>query len=498
MNSTSPDGTEIENTPENRDKCHCTFCPSYPHDCKGEILYCSIGASKCEIPVKGCICNTCPLYYDYHLQNIYFCSIEEVGKTKNFMRKRYNNEKTDFYDKMVELKDKSEGMSVITSMGSAKKVPHTLDDLHFLPAQIKRIPLNHDDTVNASTIIGPDSKKPLKVASPILISGMSFGAVSRNVRLVISQTASQLNIGFNTGEGGVLKEERETSPELMIVQYSTGRFGLDEELLKSAGAVEIRFGQGAYPGKGSYLPAEKITAEVAEIRGLKKGQSAYSPAHHPDITSPKGLAKKVNWLKKLTNGIPIGAKIGCGHVEDDITILATAGIDFIALDGFGGGTGATDEYVRENMGIPILAALPRAHKKLKEIRARERISLIAGGGLRTSADFAKCLALGADAVYIGTAALIAMNCQQYRICYTGLCPTGVATQNPQLMQQLNVEDGIRKLSNFLKISTEEINNITRMVGKDDIKLLNKYDLVSLNREMAMLTGVRWLDGHSQN
>jgi methylamine---glutamate N-methyltransferase subunit C len=489
---------EIKNTPENKRKCHCSYCPSYPHDSEGEVLYCGMGASKCEIPVKSCICNTCPLYYEYNLQDIYYCDKEEIGDSKTLIRKILKDENYDSYLKMVEIKDKSQGMSVITAMGSDKKLPYTLNDLHFLPAQLKPIPLNREDPVNTSIIIGPNSKQPLKVSSPILISGMSFGAVSRNVRLVISQTASQLGIGFNTGEGGVLKEERETSQDLMILQYSTGRFGLDEELLKSAACVEIRFGQGAYPGKGSYLPAGKITSEVAEIRGLKKGKSAYSPAHHPDITTPQELKDKITWLRQITDGIPIGAKIGCGHVEDDINILANAEVDFIALDGFGGGTGATDGYVRDNMGIPIMAALPRAHKKLEEMGLRNQISLIAGGGLRTSTDFAKCLALGADALYIGTAALIAINCQQYRVCNTGLCPTGVATQNPQLMQQLNVENGIKKLSNFLKISTEEISNITRMVGKEDVKLLNKDDLVSLKREVSIITGVKWLDGQKQN
>ncbi len=494
MNPNSSIKTGIENTVENRDKCHCTYCPSYPKNSKGEILYCSTGASKCKIPVEGCICNTCPIYYEYELNDNYYCSKVEAGKSKTLMRKAYDGEDQN-YAKMVNIKDKSTGMSLISSMGSQKKVPYTLDDLHFLPAQLKRIPLNRDDPVDTSIIIGPNSSKPLRVSSPILISGMSFGAVSRNVRLIISKTASQLNIGFNTGEGGVLNEEKENSRGLMIVQYSTGRFGLDEELLRSAAAVEIRFGQGAYPGKGSYLPADKITSEVAEIRGLKRGESAYSPAHHPDITNPDELKDKITWLRNLTNGIPIGAKIGCGHVENDVSILAEAGVDFIALDGFGAGTGATDSYVRDNMGIPIIAAIPRAHEKLKKMGFRNKLSLIAGGNLRDSADFTKCLALGADAVYIGTAALIAMNCQQYRVCYSGMCPTGVATQNPQLMQQLTVEEGTQKLSNFLKISTEEIANIARMVGKRDIKLLDNDDLVSLTRETAIFTGLRWLDGH---
>ncbi len=492
-----PDRAEkkvMEDTPENREKCHCHYCPSYPEKCEGALLYCVTGSSACETPVRGCICNTCPLYYEFQLQDIYFCGKEVTGEGETLLRKYGKGEDLQLYQKMVEIKDKTHNISAITSMGSTKKIPFNFDDLHFLPAQIKRIPLNQEDKVNTSVTIGPESEKPLTVSSPILISGMSFGAVSRNVRLVVSKTASMMNIGFNTGEGGVLDEERSTAPEMMIVQYSTGRFGVDDQLLQSAAAVEVRFGQGAYPGKGSYLPGEKITQEVAQVRGLEKKEAAYSPAHHPDITSPLELEEKISQLRKITGGAPIGAKIGCGHVEDDVKILAEAGMDFIALDGFGGGTGATVRYARDNTGIPIIAALPRAHRKLEELELRDQVSLIAGGGLRSSSDFAKCLALGADAVYIGTAALIAMNCQQYRVCYSGLCPTGVATQNPQLMQQLNVEEGVVKLSNFLRISMEEVKNLTRMVGKDDVKLLEKDDLVSLTRELAMITRVGWLDG----
>ncbi|MDI3550569.1 MAG: methylamine---glutamate N-methyltransferase subunit [Methanobacterium sp.] len=484
----------IEDTPENREKCLCSYCPSYPKDCGNKLLFCATGSSDCEIKVKGCICNTCPLFYQYHLKDNYYCGKERVGESGSFLRKLNKEEDPSFYNKMVEINDKSHNISSISSMGSVKKLSFSWDDLHFLPAQIKNIPLNQEDPVEAEVTIGPESKKPLKVSSPILISGMSFGAVSRNVRLVISKTAALMNIGFNTGEGGVLDEEKDIASDKMILQYSTGRFGLTPELIESAAAVEIRFGQGAYPGKGSYLPAEKITAEVARIRGLEKGQAAYSPAHHPDIITPLELEEKVSELKKITGGVPVGAKIGCGHVEDDVELLAQAGVDFIALDGFGGGTGATTTYVRENVGLPIISALPRAHQKLEDLELKKEISLIAGGGLRTSSDFAKCLALGADAVYIGTAALIAINCQQYRVCYSGLCPTGVTTQHPQLVQQLDVEVGVERLKNFLETSNEEMKNLTRIVGKSDVKLLDKSDLVGLTREISQITGVRWVNG----
>jgi methylamine---glutamate N-methyltransferase subunit C len=237
-----------------------------------------------------------------------------------------------------------------------------------------------------------------------------------------------------------------------------------------------------------------MTSEIAQTRGLKKGESSYSPAHHEDMSSPDEIKEKISWLRRITGGSPIGAKIGCGNIEEDVGILADIGADFIALDGFGGGTGATDSYIKENVGVPIIAALPRAFRLLQELDVKDNISLIAGGGLRNSADFAKCLALGADAFYIGTAALIAINCEQYRICYTGLCPTGVTTHHPQLVKQLDVDEGVFKLSNFIKLSTKEIANLTRVMGKDDIGKLNKDDLISLKRNLSLITGTKWLNG----
>jgi len=237
-----------------------------------------------------------------------------------------------------------------------------------------------------------------------------------------------------------------------------------------------------------------VSPEIANLMGLKKGEDAYSPARHPDIGNENELKEKISRLRELTGGTPIGAKIGCGNVENDVEILVESGADFISLDGFGGGTGATELFIRENVGIPIVVALPRAHKHLRKIGKRNRVSLIAGGGLRTSADFAKCLALGADAVQIGTSALIAINCQQYKICHTGLCPTGVTTNDPVLAQQLNVDEGVRRLTNFIKVSNVEVAGLMRIVGKDDIKKLGMEDLVALKKELSEATGVQWING----
>lgn len=397
------------------------------------------------------------------------------------------------YRNIVEITNAAEkGTSTLCSMGSLKEMPFSLDDLHFVPSQVSKFPLNVSQPVNMHVVIGSETKKPLRMSSPIMFAGMSYGTVSKNVRLVLARVASGLNIGCNSGEDTVIPEELDIASKQLIFQYSTGRHGTTEEMIKKCSAVEIRFGQGAYPGWTSLLPATKISSEVASLMKLKKGEDAYSPARHPDIANETELREKINWLRELTGGAPIGAKIGCGNIESDIGILVENGVDFISLDGFGGGTGATELFVRENVGIPITVALPRADKHLRKIDKREKVSLIAGGGLRTSADFAKCLALGADAVYIGTSALVAMNCQQYRLCHTGQCPRGVTTNNPVLVERLNVDEGVRKLTNFIRVSNMEIAGLVRIVGKDDVNKLNTEDLVALKRELSEATGVQWM------
>ncbi len=487
---------DVPDTEANRKECLCPSCPSFPHACRGELLYCSVGKTSCEIHARGCLCPDCQVYSRYGLDRIYFCDKESVGRTQVLMRKQKSHEDCTFYQTVFDIKSvAATGNSVVRAMGSIKKMPFSLDDLHFIPAQVYRIPRNREDPVNTGIILGPKAKKPLAAPSPILISGLSFGAVSKNVRIIISRVAARENILFNSGEGGVLPEGLEASGRI-IIQYSTGRFGITEDLLKRAAAIEIRFGQGAYPGKGSILPASKVTPEIARVRGLSPQQDAYSPAHHADMNTPDEIKEKVTWLRKLSEGVPIGAKIGCGDIENDIGVLTEAGVDFIAIDGFGGGTGATNAYVRENVGVPIAAALPRAHRCLNELEVRDQVTLIAGGNLRTSADIAKCIALGADAAYIGTAAMIAINCEQYRICDTGLCPTGMTTQDPELARQCPVEEGTRKLSNFIRVTTDEIAGLTRIVGKSDIHDLDNHDLVALTQDMARITGCRWAGGTS--
>jgi len=497
MKNEELEANAVKDSPKNRKLCICPDCPSLPVDCKKEILYCARGKSNCEIAANGCICDSCEVYEQNKLTGLYYCNRVEIGFAENriLMRKQKEGEPASVYETIKDIKEIAEsGKSIVRSMGSQKMLPFSFADLHFIPAQVANIPLNREEAINTEVVIGPRADKPLHISTPIMISGMSYGATSKNVKIVISTAANRLHTAYSSGEGGILPEELSHAAENLIGQYGTARFGLTDELLKKLAAIEIRFGQGAYPGKGSYLPGNKITAEVARLRGLKEGEAAYSPAHHPDMNRPEEIRAKVSWLRKLTGGIPIGAKIGCGNIEKDLAVLVEAGVDFIALDGFGGGTGATDIYVRDNVGLPLVAALPRAYNFLRRSGVKDRISLIAGGGLRTSADFAKCLALGADAVYIGTAALIAINCEQYRICHTGLCPTGVTTHLPSLTKQIDVAKGIEKLTNFIRVSTEEVAGLTRIVGKKDVKKLNCDDLISLKQNLAIVTGTGWIDG----
>ncbi|MDI9615386.1 glutamate synthase-related protein [Methanothermobacter sp.] len=474
-------------------ECLCPDCPSYPGHGDDEMLFCARGSSRYEVNERGCLCASCPVYQKYGLRELYFCNTESLNGIR--MRREGRSENHRDYMNIIHIKEAAgTGEAPMESMGSQKRLPVGLDDIHFVPAQVSSIPLNAEDPVKTEVTIGKMADKPLELSSPLMISGMSYGAVSKNTRMAIASAAARLGIGFNSGEGGVLEYEMEKAGDYLIVQYSTGRFGVTEDILQRAAAIEIRFGQGAYPGKGSYLPADKITGDVARVRGLKEGEGSYSPAHHPDIRNPEELREKVSYLRELSGGSPVGAKIGCGNVEDDVKALLDAGVDFIALDGFGGGTGAVNPHIRDSTGIPLIAAIPRAAKVTVNEGLEGRVSLIAGGGLRTGADMAKCLALGADAVYIGTAALIAMNCQQHRLCHTGMCPTGITTHDPTLVKHLDARKAAERLENYIKVSTAEIADFARITGKDDIKKLNHEDLVALKKDVAELTGLRWLNG----
>ncbi len=375
---------------------------------------------------------------------------------------------------------------VPTASGRSEKCGRiSFEDLVFVPAQVAKRPVDYfREEISSKTVIGKQSKKPIELETPIIIGAMSFGALSKEAKIALSKASSLAGTMENTGEGGMLPEEREFSKKL-IVQYSTGRFGITEEILKGADAVEVKIGQGAKPGQGGLLPGEKVTEEIAEIRKIEKGKDVHSPAYHLDIKNIDDLKKKVEWLRKITEGVPIIIKIAAGDIENDLKLLVKANPDIIAIDGIEGGTGAAPEVMLDEVGIPTLFALVKAREVLDKMGAEQELWI--GGGLNKGGDFAKALALGADAVFVATSLLIAMGCTYCRLCYLGKCPKGITTQDPELRKNLNIEEAAQKIASFIKNSTEETKMIAGACGENDIHKLNKGHLRALNSEIAKIT-----------
>lgn len=376
----------------------------------------------------------------------------------------------------------------ISSGRSGKAGKFSFDDLIFIPAQLSKRPVDYfREEISSKTIVGRSSKKPIALETPVVFGAMSFGALSREAKIALSKASTIAGTMENTGEGGVLPQEREFSKRL-IIQYSTGRFGITEEVLKKADAIEIKIGQGAKPGQGGLLPKEKITEEIARIRNVPPDKDIHSPAYHLDIKNIDDLRKKVEWLRNLTDGVPIIIKLAAGNVENDVKLAVKANPDIIAIDGMEGGTGAAPEVILNEVGTPTLIALAQARKTLDVSGAKQELWI--GGGLSGGGDFAKALALGADAVFCATPLLAAMGCTYCRLCYLGKCPKGIATQEESLRKNLDIEEASQKIASFIKNSTEEIKMIAGACGENDIHKLNKGHLRTLNSEIAKITGIK--------
>lgn len=392
---------------------------------------------------------------------------------------------------LKEIRDRTKGVPI--SSGRSNKLGKlSFEDLIFVPAQLAKRPVDYfKEKISSKTVIGKNSKKPIELETPIIIGAMSFGALSREAKTALAKASTLAGTIENSGEGGVLPEERKFS-KYLIIQYSTGRFGITEKVLKKADAIEIKIGQGAKPGQGGFLPKEKLTAEIAKIRKVPLGQDIRSPACHPDIKNIEDLAKKVKWLRKVTGDVPIIIKLGAGDIENDIKLAVKANPDIIAIDGLEGGTGAAPEVMLNDVGIPTMAALIRARKILdgersQTIKARQELWI--GGGFNKGADFAKALALGADAIFVSFPLLVAMGCTYCQLCYQGRCPRGIATQNPKLRKNLNIKEAVQNIANYIKNCTEEVKMITGACGKNDIHQLDKNDLRALNSDITKITGV---------
>jgi glutamate synthase domain-containing protein 2 len=361
----------------------------------------------------------------------------------------------------------------------------SFEDLVFIPKQLNGRPLDYfREEIISETIIGKQSKKPLRLKVPIMIGAMSFGAVSKEAKIALAKGSSMAETATNTGEGGMLPEERQNA-KILIAQYSTGRFGVNDDYLKSADAIEIKIGQGAKPGQGGLLPADKVTEDIAKIRNVPMNKDVHSPPAHPDIFSIDDLKKKVKWLREITGGKPIIIKLGAGDVENDVKLALKAEPDAIAVDGMEGATGAAPRIMLDDFGIPTLAAVVKARMAMGNAKQE----LIVSGGLNTGADVAKALALGADAVYFAFPCLIAMGCIYCKQCYMGKCPLGITTQDPELRKRLDIEKASNNVANFIKACTEEVKMVAAACGKKNIHELNRSDLRSLSLIIREITGI---------
>ena len=364
----------------------------------------------------------------------------------------------------------------------------SFDDLVFLPGQLAKKPVDYyREKIKAETVVGKQSKKPITLSVPIIIGAMSFGALSKEAKIALAKGSTLAGTLANTGEGGTLSEEREAA-KLLIIQYSTGRFGIDEETLKKADAIEIKIGQGAKGGSGGFLPKEKVTEEIAKVRKVEMGKDIHSPAYHSDINSIEDLKKKIEWIRELTEGVPIIVKLAAGDVKNDVALAIEANPDVIAIDGVAGGTGAAPEVMLDEVGVPALAALVRTREVLDKAGASQELWI--GGGLYKGAHFAKALALGANAVFCSTPLLVAMGCTYCRLCYLGKCPKGITTQDEALRKLLKAEESSQNIANYIKNCAEEIKMVSGACGKNNIHDLSKEDLRALSLEMAAMARVK--------
>ncbi len=383
-----------------------------------------------------------------------------------------------------------QGSYKVRGCGAVRRIP-TFDDLVIIPAQVSRPPIDkYREPCNTRVVIGDRyAENPLELDTPIMIAAMSFGALSKEAKIALAMGASLAGTATNTGEGGMLPEERRYASKL-IAQYASGRFGVSAEYLNNSEAIEIKIGQGAKSGMGGHLLAEKVTAEVSRIRMIPEGTDALSPARHMDIVGPEDLSMKISQLREITDWkVPIMVKFTSGRVADDVKIAAKAGADAVVVDGMQGGTGAGPDVVTEHSGIPTIAAIVEADEALKEVNLRDEVSLIAAGGIRSGADVAKAIALGADAVYIGTAALVSIGCRVCQMCYTGTCRKGIATQDPRLRKRLDYVEAGKNVARYIEAMTEEVCMLTQQAGNTDVSKLEKDDLRALTVEASALTGV---------
>lgn len=373
-----------------------------------------------------------------------------------------------------------EGQSITGSMGP-RAVRPSWDDIFILGAQLDPMPLDEYAPVDLTTVIGKHAAKPMVLDMPVYISHMSFGALSKEAKISLAKGAALAKTATCSGEGGILPEEMDAAYKY-IFEYVPNQYSVTGENLRRADAIEIKIGQAAKPGMGGQLPGHKVTSEISAIRNRPVGKDILSPSRFPGINSHEDLKELVDNLRERSGGRPIGLKLAGGRIEKDLAFAVGAGIDFVTIDGRGGATGSSPKLLRDATGLPTIYALRRARKFLDSIGSD--IELVITGGLRVSSDFAKAIALGADAVAIASAALMAAACQQYKICHTGYCPTGVTSQDPELRKRLHLDVASQRVYHFLKVSADELKTYGRITGHDKIHQLTLEDLCTGDRDLA--------------
>jgi glutamate synthase domain-containing protein 2 len=378
------------------------------------------------------------------------------------------------------------GESIIEAMRTRKPVL-SWDEILVMGAQLASLPRNENEPVSTRTVIGPEAEHPLEISTPVFVSHMSFGALSKEAKVALAKGSAAVETAMCSGEGGIVPESLEASHRY-IFEYVPNRYSVSDDNLQLVDAIEIKIGQSAKPGMGGHLPGHKVTDEIATIRGFPAGEDVISPAHFEDITTPDELRDKVAWLRGKSGGKPIGIKLAAGHIEADLEIALQASPDFVTIDGRPGATGAASKAVKDATAIPTIYALARARRYLDSMMA-EGVSLIITGGFRSSSDIAKALAMGADAVAIASAALIAIGCQQYRICDSGRCPVGITTQDPELRSRFDIDLSANRLANFFRVITGELVDFARLTGNDDIHQLRVADLRTTSSEIAKFTDI---------
>ena len=377
----------------------------------------------------------------------------------------------------------------VSAMGVSMTELPGWEDINLLTAQLARRPLMDDAEIGTELIIGPNARKPLRLEIPIFVSDMSFGALSEEAKVALATGAELAGTGICSGEGGMLPEEQAANSRYFY-ELASARFGWHMENVKNVQAFHFKGGQGAKTGTGGHLPGAKVMGKIAQVRELPEGTPAISPATFPDLISIQDFQRVAAEVRDISGGIPIGFKMSAQHIEEDLDFALAVGVDYIILDGRGGGTGAAPEIFKKNISVPTIPALARARRHLDK-RGRQDVTLLITGGLRTESDFVKAMALGADGIAVSNAAIQAIGCLGMRACHTNNCPVGIATQKKHLRARLIVEESAGQLKNYFEATVHLMKVLARACGHSHLNQFCLDDLTTWKRDMAYLTGIKY-------